>query len=192
MLEPRLTIFARYPEPGQVKTRLIPALGPEGAAQIYALLLERTLASARQSGLAIELRTTGASEECFASLCGAGLAISPQGEGDLGERLARVAAPAIVIGSDAPALDSAMLLRARALLETHNVVIGPAADGGYYLIAFACPIPFAFSGIAWSTPDVLSQTLDRLGANGIEPALLPILGDIDTPEDLAAWPELHP
>jgi uncharacterized protein len=190
MPEPRLTIFARYPEPGKAKTRLIPALGPDGAARVYARLLDMTLASARQSGLPIELRTTGGSRNAFITLCGEDLAITEQGEGDLGRRLSRVPSPAIVIGSDAPALDAALLREARDLLERHEVVIGPASDGGYYLIGFVRPIPFAFSSIAWSTPEVLPETLRRLGAQGIEPALLPVLADIDTPADLADWPEL--
>lgn len=190
MPEPRLVIFARYPEAGKVKTRLIPALGPEGAARLYARLLEATLASAAGSGLAVELRITGAPREAFRALYGDKLAIAEQGDADLGERLARVPSPAIVIGSDAPALDAAVLRKARDLLKSHEVVIGPATDGGYYLIGFARPIPFAFNAIPWSTPEVLPETLRRLEAQGIEPALLPVLTDIDTPEDLADWPEL--
>lgn len=190
MPDPRLVIFARYPRPGEAKTRLIPALGEEGAARLYTRLLDSTLASARASGLKAEIRITGGSREEFEALCGSDLAFVPQGAGGLGERLARVAAPAIVIGSDAPALDAALLRGARDLLVNHEVVIGPATDGGYYLIGFARPIPFAFDGIAWSTPAVLSETLDRLGEQGIEPAFLPVLSDIDRPEDLADWPEL--
>ncbi|MDG2001748.1 MAG: TIGR04282 family arsenosugar biosynthesis glycosyltransferase [Novosphingobium sp.] len=190
MPQPRLTIFARFPEAGKAKTRLIPALGPDGAARLYARLLENTLANATKSGLEIELRVTGGSREAFVALCGDGHEIAQQGGGDLGERLARVPAPAIIIGSDAPALDDKMLRQARVALESHEAVIGPASDGGYYLIGFTRPIPFAFSAMAWSTPEVLPETLRRLEANGIEPALLPVLGDIDRPEDLAQWPEL--
>ena len=190
MPEPRLTIFARYPQAGQVKTRLIPALGPQGAARVYARLLGDTLDCARQSGLAVELRITGGAPVAFSWLFGGGIAIAEQGDGDLGERLARVAAPAIVIGSDAPGLTPALLRQARDLLAECEVVIGPASDGGDYLIGFSRPIAFAFAGIAWSTPTVLSETLDRLGEHGIEPSFLPVLGDIDTPEDLANWPDL--
>lgn len=190
MPEPRLTIFARYPEPGKAKTRLIPALGEEGAARVYARMLDATLDSARQSGMPFELCITGGTAEAFAELCGTGIAIVEQGEGDLGERLARVQAPAIVIGSDAPGLTPDLLRQACALLDECEVVIGPATDGGYYLIGFSRPIPFAFEGIPWSTPAVLAETLERLGAQGIEPALLPVLTDVDTPEDLAHWPEL--
>ncbi len=190
MPEPRLTIFARYPEPGKAKTRLIPALGEEGAARVYARMLGATLETARQSGLPAELRITGGSREAFAALSGGGIAIAEQGEGDLGERLTRIAAPAIVIGSDAPGLTPDLLREARDLLEEFEVVIGPATDGGYYLIGFSQPIPFAFESIPWSTPTVLSETLERLAAQGIEPALLPVLTDVDTPEDLAQWPEL--
>jgi rSAM/selenodomain-associated transferase 1 len=190
MPEPRLTIFARYPEPGKAKTRLIPALGADGAARVYARMLDATLDSARQSGMPVELRITGAVPEAFSPLCGDGVTIVEQGDGDLGERLTRVPAPAIVIGSDAPGLTPELLREAHALLEKFEVVIGPATDGGYYLIGFSRPIPFAFEGIPWSTPTVLSETLERLGAHGIEPTLLPVLTDIDTPEDLDHWPEL--
>ncbi|MCX7864565.1 MAG: TIGR04282 family arsenosugar biosynthesis glycosyltransferase [Novosphingobium sp.] len=190
MTEPQLAIFARYPEAGKAKTRLIPALGAQGAARLYARLLERTLAAARGSGLAIELRITGASPAAFAALLGDDIAMTEQGPGDLGQRLARVPAPAIVIGSDAPGLTPALLRHARNLLARHQVVIGPASDQGYYLIGFSRPIAFAFAGIAWSTPSVLGETLARLRAHGIAPALLPVLRDIDTAQDLASWPEL--
>lgn len=190
MTEPRLAVFARYPEAGQAKTRLIPALGEEGAARLYARLLERTLQAARDSGLAVELWITGASRTAFVAFLGEDIDIAEQGSGDLGARLARVTAPAIVIGSDAPALSAALLRDARDLLENHEVVIGPASDGGYYLIGFSRPVPFAFAAIPWSTSGVLAETLARLRAHGIEPALLPVLGDVDTPGDLDDWPEL--
>lgn len=188
---PRLVIFARLPEAGQVKTRLIPALGEAGAAQLYGRLLEHTLAEARTSGLDIEVWITGGSPQAFAEAYGNDLAVVEQGHGDLGERLARVDAPSIVIGSDCPGISAPILRAAAKALDDRAVVIGPATDGGYYLIGFREPVPFLFAEMAWSTPTVFANTLTRLAARGIGPAILPELADIDTPEDLAAWPELQ-
>ena len=89
MDQPRLSIFARWPEPGQVKTRLIPSLGAEGAAVVYARLLAHTVAVATASGIPFELRATGAGEEAFRELLGFEVAVVPQGDGDLGALLGR-------------------------------------------------------------------------------------------------------
>ena len=188
----RLAIFARYPRPGEAKTRLIPALGADGAALVYRRLLERTVTAARQSGLRFELRVTGAAPARFHEWLGDDLVIVPQGGGDLGERLMRAAAPGIVIGSDAPALTPQLLQAAALALETAPAVIGPAHDGGYYLLGFNAPVPFAFADMEWSTSGVFQETLRRLEANGMAPHFLPPLSDIDTMDDLANWPELLP
>ncbi|MDG5747686.1 TIGR04282 family arsenosugar biosynthesis glycosyltransferase [Qipengyuania sp. XHP0207] len=188
---PKLVIFARLPVPGKAKTRLIPALGEEGAARLYARLLNRTMEEARASALPIELRVTGGECAAFRSLYGTDLAIRDQGEGDLGERLARIEGPALVIGSDCPGLIAPVLKAAADALEERSVVIGPATDGGYYLIGFRERCPWLFADMAWSTPTVFAETLARCAARGIGPAILPELADIDTPEDLAAWPELQ-
>lgn len=185
----RLTIFARWPEPGRAKTRLIPALGAEGAAALYRRLLEHTLAEARASGLPIELRVTGAEPARFQDWLGGDLAVVDQGEGDLGARMARVAAPAILIGSDCPDCDAAMLRRATIALARAPAVVGPASDGGYYLLGMGRPMPFLFHDMAWSTDAVMPETLRRFALQGIAPALLPELGDIDTPDDLARYPQ---
>lgn len=191
MRAPRLVIFARLPVPGEVKTRLIPALGEEGAARIYARLLEHTIAEARSSGLDCEVRTTGGDAAAFRDWLGDGIAIVEQGEGGLGERLARVPAPALVIGSDCPGISAAILRAAADALDERTVVLGPATDGGYYLIGFREPVPFLFADMVWSTPTVFADTVSRLAGRGVGPAILPELSDIDTPEDLAAWPELQ-
>ncbi len=188
----RLTIFARWPEAGRAKTRLIPALGAEGAAALYRRLLEHTVREARSSGLPIELRVTGGEPARFHEWLGGDLAVTDQGEGDLGARMARVPAPAILIGSDCPACDAAMLRRAATALERAPAVVGPASDGGYYLLGMARPMPFLFHDMAWSTEQVLSETLRRFALQGIAPAMLPELGDIDTPADLARYPEFAP
>lgn len=190
-IAPRLSIFARLPVPGEVKTRLIPALGAEGAARLYARLLAMTVGVARDSGLEFELRVTGGEPALFHAIYGADIAVVPQGKGDLGARMARVDGPALIIGSDCPAMSAPLLKAAAAALTEREVVIGPATDGGYYLIGFTRPTPFLFADMAWSTANVFGETLARLAARQIAPAVLPELSDVDTAEDLARWPELQ-
>ena len=190
-VDPRLSIFARLPVPGKVKTRLIPAVGAEGAARIYARLLANTIIEARASGLSFELRVTGGDPALFRRLYGEDLTVVEQGEGDLGEKMARVEAPALLIGSDCPGVTAAVLKAAAGALGDRQAVIGPANDGGYYLIGFSKPMPFLFEDMEWSTPRVLPETLARLAARRIGPAILPELADIDTAEDLAQWPQFQ-
>lgn len=190
--DPLISIFARWPEPGQAKTRLIPEFGPEGAAAIYRKLLAHTVEVARASEVPFELRVTGAEPVLFRKALGEDLLVVEQGEGDLSAKLGRVPAPAILIGSDCPGLTPDALRAARDTLDTEPVVIGPASDGGYYLLGFRDPAPFAFEGMEWSTAEVFAETLRRFGAQGIRPAVLPELGDIDTAEDLAQWPDFLP
>lgn len=187
----RLSVFARLPVPGKVKTRLIPALGEEGAARLYARLLAHTVAAARESGLDFELRVTGGDPAAFHELYGDDLSVTLQGEGDLGARMAAVEPPCLIIGTDCPAMSAPLLKAATGALEERRVVIGPASDGGYYLIGLRQPMAFLFEDMPWSTPRVLDETLARLVAQGIGPAVLPELADIDTPEDLAGWPEFE-
>lgn len=192
MMEPRLCIFARWPEPGKAKTRLIPALGAAGAASVYSKLLRHTVAAARASDLEFELRVTGGSATAFTVLFGHDMTVVDQGGGDLGAKLARAGAPVILIGSDAPGLTAALLREAADRLRDHEVVIGPASDGGYYLIALRDPSPWLFADMPWSTPQVFPETLARLAHRGITPFMLAELTDIDTGEDLAAWPAFAP
>ncbi|MXO48707.1 DUF2064 domain-containing protein [Erythrobacter vulgaris] len=191
MVSPKLSIFARLPVPGKVKTRLIPAVGEEGAARIYARLLAQTVEVAKESGLDFELRVTGGEIMAFHELFGDDTVVVDQGEGNLGEKMARVKAPALLIGSDCPGVTAPLLQAAAGALDDRRVVLGPANDGGYYLIGFSEPVPFLFEDMEWSTPRVLPETLARLATHGIGPAILPELADIDTPEDLAEWPEFE-
>ena len=191
MVSPKLSIFARLPVPGKVKTRLIPALGEEGAARLYARLLAQTVEVARESGLDFELRVTGGEVAAFHALFGSDVAVVDQGEGDLGAKMARVEAPALLIGSDCPGVTAPLLRAAAGALEDRRVVLGPANDGGYYLIGFSEPVPYLFDAMEWSTPSVLPETLRRLAERGMGPAVLPELADIDTAEDLAQWPEFE-
>lgn len=188
----RIVIFARWPEPGRVKTRLARVYGNEGAAAIYRRLLEHNIKAARTSGLPVELCVTGAPVESFRSHFGDDIAFAEQGEGELGARLARVEPPALVIGSDLPGLTPDLLRMAADALLSHEIVIGPARDGGYWLIGLRAASPWLFDDMAWSTPEVLTETLDRCAARGIAPAMLPELADVDEPDDLAQWPEYLP
>ncbi len=192
MAEPLISIFARWPEPGVAKTRLIPAFGSDGAAAIYRKLLAHTVEVARASGVQFELRITGAEPAAFRAAFGDDLIVTEQGNGDLTDRLDRVPAPAILIGSDCPGLTPALLRTAADWLGSRPMVIGPATDGGYYLLGYRRPAPFAFTDMPWSTDAVFAETLRRFAAQGVELAVLPALSDIDTVEDLAQWPEYLP
>lgn len=188
----RLHIFCRWPEPGKAKTRLIPGFGPDGAAAIYTKLLAHTVEVARASGIPFELRVTGAPPEAFRSGLGEDLMVVDQGEGDLTDKLSRVPAPAIVIGSDCPGLTPQHLWAAHDTLAIEEMVIGPASDGGYYLLGYNSDARFAFEGMPWSTDKVFEETLRRFVAQGIRPAVMPELSDIDTAADLEDWPDFLP
>lgn len=187
----RLVIFTRYPTPGAAKTRLIPALGPDGAAALHRRLTERTVAVARAAGLPFELWTTGADPAAFHNWLGDTTVREQSGDG-LGERLLAAAAPypVIFIGTDAPDLVPAHLRAAADAVGINRAVIGAAEDGGYWLLGLPIAVPRIFEGIAWSTETVFADTLDRLRTAGHVPVRLPILSDLDTPADLARWPDL--
>ncbi len=185
----RAALFTRWPEPGKAKTRLIPALGADGAADLHRRLTERAVATVLAAGLALELRVTGAPVAKFREWLGAGLSVVDQGEGDLGARLARAAqeVPVLLIGSDIPDLTTGLLHGAVAALEGAPAVIGPAEDGGYWLLGLAVPAPQLFDAIDWGTERVFAQTMARLPDNTPQ---LAMLADLDRPEDLARWPGL--
>ena len=188
----RIVAFARFPVAGMCKTRLIPAVGAQGAAAIHTRLVEICMAAMRGSGLSIELRTTGAEAPAFRKWLGCDITFVDQGEGDLGDRLARAAAPypVIFIGSDAPDLDAGRLIVAAKALVSAPAVIGPAEDGGYYLLGLNAPAPWLFADMDWGTETVFDETMRRFAAHGIAPVVLEPLADLDRPEDLARWPEL--
>ena len=192
MAVPRVVLFTRYPTPGEAKTRLIPALGAEGAAALHRRLTERTLAAVRASALPHEVRVTGAESRAFTDWLGPSRVVA-QGDGGLGERLARAAEPypAIFVGADAPDLNAGHLLAAAdALRDGARATLGPAEDGGYWLLGLAEPVPGIFDAISWGSDAVYAETVARLAAAGIAPAILPTLADCDRPEDLRRWPEL--
>lgn len=195
----RLLIFTRYPEPGQTKTRLIPTLGAKGAATLQRQMTEYTLSKARElqkrRSLSLEVRFTGGSLLLMQNWLGSDIICQPQGDGDLGARMARSLAVAfqdsiarvVVIGTDCPNLDADLIAEAFQQLSDHDLVIGPAIDGGYYLIGLNYPISELFIGINWGTAAVLKQTVDITEKLDISVAYLPQLADVDRPEDLFIW-----
>jgi hypothetical protein len=193
-------IFSRYPRPGASKTRLIPRLGPQGAAELQRRMTEQVVAAAGRlaSGrrLRVELAMADAGPQEMAAWLGRGVAWQPQQGADLGERMAHAFAQAfergfqrvVLVGADCPSLDVAVLARAFQALGRHELVLGPAGDGGYYLIGLNRPCPALFSGIAWGSHQVLAQTLAAAARAALVTALLERLPDVDRPADLAALP----
>jgi uncharacterized protein len=193
-----IAVMARQPQPGRAKTRLIPALGADGAARLAQRLLEHALAQATQAapGQVTLYLTPDAPEPALQALAQRhGAALAAQGDGDLGARMARALAhglahapAALVIGTDAPQLDAAVLREAAAALATHDSVFVPAHDGGFVLLGLTrCP-PGLLDGLAWSHANVLRDTLARLRERRFAPALLAPLHDIDTADDLQHLP----
>lgn len=198
----RLIIFTRYPEAGRAKTRLIPALGAAGAATLHRRLAEGMLTRARQwaadRAVQLEVRYDGGTATLLRNWLGAGLQYCPQGAGDFGARLTRAVRDAFaagaqrvaVIGADCPGLSAELLATAFENLRQHELVLGPAHDGGYYLLGLRRACPSLFTDITWGTAAVLEQTQQRARAAGLEAKLLPPLGDVDRPEDLPLCAEL--
>lgn len=188
-MRPVLKLFARFPTPGMAKTRLIPALGAEGAARVHRELTERTLSLLAATGFVVEMHYTGADEAKFRDWLGSGVALVAQIEGPLGERLTAAlgSGPCLLFGADTPDLSAAHIDAAIAAIATHDVAIGPAEDGGYWAIGMAAPQPALFEGIDWSTDRVFAQTMAKIESAGLSVALLDTLADCDRPEDLARW-----
>ncbi len=193
----RLAVFARSPEPGRAKTRLIPALGAEGAARLHAEMTIRTLRTAdklaSRRGTAIEVWFTGGDLERVQEAFG-DRSYHPQPEGDLGARMAGAfdslladSRSAVIIGTDCPGLDATILAAAFDALRHHDLVLGPATDGGYYLIGLRTPAPGLFDQMPWGTAHVLGETRSRAERLGLTTHLLPPLDDVDEPGDLAVW-----
>ena len=193
----RLAVFARFPEPGRAKTRLIPALGSEGAARLHAEMVRHTLRRVDElDGMrraSIEVWFAGGDAERFQLAFGEGR-YYPQSDGDLGTRMAHAfgtmladARAAVIVGTDCPAITAQIVSDAFDALRGHDLVLGPATDGGYYLIGLRRPIPDLFDRMPWGTAQVLSETLARAKRLSLAVHLLPPLDDVDEPSDLAVW-----
>ena len=189
----RTLIFAKAPVAGKVKTRLIPALGAEGAARLAAEMLHRTAAEAAAAALGpVELcADPDPGHPDWDGQIPPGLDLSAQSEGDLGQRLAQAARAAIergervlLIGTDCPDLDRVRLAAAAAALDHYNAIIHPARDGGYVLLGLRRFDPSLFEGIAWSTSAVAAATIARIEALAWPLYVGAILRDMDEPADL--------
>jgi uncharacterized protein len=207
MLKLQFIVFAKAPVAGLAKTRLVPALGPAGAAALAERMLGHAVAActgaqAQLGHCGVEIcATPDAQHPAFQRLAqqhaasAQGMELRTQGEGDLGARMHRAftrtlpqARGALLIGTDAPALDMAVLLQAAAALHDHDAVFVPALDGGYALVGLRRPAPALFNGMAWSTPQVMADTRDRARQAGLRWAELPAVADIDLPADLVHLP----
>ena len=192
----RIIVFARYPEPGKTKTRLIPALGAAGAANLHRQMIHIALYgathAAARTAADMEVRFTGGSAKQMADAFGTTAVYRQQSGGDLGARMHQALAQAfadgvrraLVIGTDCPRLSAEIIASSLEQLADHDLVIGPAEDGGYYLIAMRRPIAPLFAGINWGTSQVRAQTLAVAQTLGLKVHLLAILPDVDTPDDL--------
>ena len=196
---PRLVIFAKAPRPGAVKTRLIPALGTEGAAALARRMLTHILqeALAAQVGPVELCMSPGPDDPAWRNVAmPRAIARTIQGEGDLGARMAgavrRVTLghrqPVLLMGADCPGLTAARIGEAACQLQSHDAALLPVADGGYVLIGLKSPCPELFTAMRWSTPAVAAETLQRMAALGLRVWLGPQLHDIDEPADLAHLP----
>ena len=229
-MAPRVYLFTKYPVPGRAKTRMIPALGKEGAARLHRRLVRQALqtldafrkGSSSSSRRGEEKKVVDCRVRYDDSLAGedgeskmkAWLGLDwiyePQGPGDLGDRMAAATSVAdggekgvgsvVLIGSDCPFIKPKHLKEALAALEEeegeeegkeggggNDLVVGPAKDGGYWLIGLRRPCPELFQGVDWGTGRVLEQTLAIASSLGMKVVLLEALHDMDRPEDLKLW-----
>lgn len=194
----RLLVFCKAPEPGRVKTRLIPLLGAQGAARLQARLLDNCLARVTAAGLCpVALHCDPDTEhEQFVKLRRQyRVSTVAQSGYDLGERMSHAlqltlgsADAVLLIGADCPGLRGADLELALAQLYTgSDVVLGPACDGGYYLVGLRRHLPELFMAMPWGTADVFAITRQRAAGLGLSVSCLPRYRDIDTPDDYLAW-----
>ncbi len=193
MTSTRIIIFAKAPVPGNVKTRLIPALGEVGAAKLARAMLLRTMDEARLAGVGKPevCAEPGPSDPAWRDLLPPGFRQSPQGRGELGDRLARATkralredAAVLLIGTDCPALGRFRLWRAASDLRDFDAVIHPAVDGGYVALGLRKYDASVFSDIEWSSNSVAEETIQRITRLGWKLRIRETLPDIDVPEDL--------
>lgn len=188
-------IFVRAPELGRVKTRLAAEVGAETALAVYRRLAEHTVHEALAAVPPDHIRihfTPPDTEPIVRAWLGSGPGYIPQADGDLGQRLETAFAQAfgagytrvLVVGSDLPGISAALLRSAVDALGDSDAVLGPAQDGGYWLLGLRRPMPEAFRGVPWSTADTCRHTVARLRAAGVQPLLLTEMTDVDTAADL--------
>ena len=192
-----LIVFGRYPRVGMTKTRLVPALGPAGAAALQKRLAEKTVATARQTALRIGARLVfchdgGNAQQLYRWLGGKPIRYQAQATGDLGRRMHLAmqrafdgnARRVVLVGTDIPGLTAEIIEQAFSALHENDLVFGPSLDGGYWLVGMKKPENI-FDGIVWSRPDVMEKSLALARKKGMTSHMLEPLNDLDTPDDLA-------
>ena len=195
-----LGFFAKFPEPGKVKTRLARHIGAEKAATVYRRIAEYVLqrtAPSRSGYCRIIFYTPDTLKQRFEDWL-PGEVLMPQKGPDIGERMdsalqemfARGAEKAIVVGADIPELRRGIIEQAFEELDNADIVIGPARDGGYYLIGMKSAHPEIFRNITWSTGTVLQETVQMLSRSGLRYRTVATLSDVDTPDDVTAAEEI--
>jgi rSAM/selenodomain-associated transferase 1 len=200
--ETSLGVFAKFWEPGKVKTRLASDMGVANAARVHRLFLETILDRCR---LAAERRVIVATPTDrlseFHAVCPAGWEVRPQGEGNLGDRMRAFleeefqagVGRVLILGCDSPNLPMKCIDEAFDLLRRYDIVLGPSDDGGYYMIGVrrqvwldeTLSLGRIFREVPWGTGDVLARTMSNLDAAALRYALLSPWYDVDRPEDLA-------
>ena len=196
-----IVVFARAPVSGAAKTRLIPALGADGAARLHAFLVERTLSRVcKAAPTNTMLWCTPSIRHPFFQYCSDqyGVTLHEQKGSDLGARMHHAFSSvlpghswAILLGTDCPNLSSGNLAQAVSAMQSGaEAVVGPAFDGGYYLLGLRKPAAMLFENMPWGTGEVLDLTLQRLRKLGRKPASIPWQQDLDRPEDLKSFDNL--
>jgi hypothetical protein len=195
-LTDQLTIFTRYPEPGLTKTRLIEALGEQGAANLQKELTEQTVKNidqlARTSTVEPVICFEGGDLASMQNWLGHERTYKLQEDGSLGKKLKKACGDAfaagaqrvVTIGCDCPDLNKEHIGRAFDALYLKDLVLGPATDGGYYLIGIKCPCDALFENIPWGTDKVLETTFSLAQQLGLSIEILEELHDVDRPADL--------
>jgi rSAM/selenodomain-associated transferase 1 len=208
LITERLIVFTRFPVAGKTKTRLIPVLGEQGAADLQRQMTEHIISTAvvacRRPALTVGICYAGGNAGLMRNWLGPQFVYRSQGQGNLGRRFDKAFDQAfgagietvVIIGSDIPEISANIIQQAFEALQKYDLVLGPAHDGGYYLIGLqrAAALkanPHLFKGIKWGSAAVLAQTLQIAGAIGLSFGLLESLTDIDRPEDLHVWQKLR-
>lgn len=191
--EKRLGVFVKVPEPGKVKTRLTPPLSGDEACRLYTAFITDLFARiGRIKKVRGTVFYTGGDVDIIRDYIPNSYEIIAQEGESLGERLSAAfdhllggeGRTAVVIGSDSPDIPVQYIKRAFLKLKHKDVVVGPAADGGYYMLGLRSPAPAIFEGINWGEPLVLGQTLENIKSQELTLSIMPLWYDVDTPASL--------
>jgi uncharacterized protein len=192
-------VFTRYPEAGKTKTRLTPELGAEGAAELQRRMAEHAISRVRELSkirpISIEVRYQGGDLSLMRQWLGSEILYREQEGADLGEKMLTAFVEAfrngvervLLMGTDCPGISAPILEKAFGELDQSDLALGPAADGGYYLIGLKTAYPELFSNVPWGTKEVLESTLEIARLRGLGAGLVDRLHDVDRPEDLHIW-----